>query len=228
MKLIRLVLLLIVAITISCNENGTEKKQLSNSKNSESEIPRKVVFNECRENLKLSNIDTIIRSSAYFFSNSHTKDSFILRVEPGLVKNAKAELQIQTLDGNVIYSQKFDAFFLVRRIYDADTVPTTGGQSGYDDYMARYWKGLTQEQFEKYFKKSIDSFFTNIYPKEFNNFENFAAGKDDISDKEFWNEISNDTTIRLIDITCFECDEGGAIIGYSRKRNRVITLLEHD
>lgn len=226
MKLLSFVLALVIVFAVSCNENNTEKKQ--KDKSTQSEMSKKVVFDDRRENLKLSNTDTIMRSVSYFFSNSNTKDVFILKVDPGMVKSSKAELQIQTSNGDIIYIQKFDAFFLVRGIYEPDTAPQTGGQSAYDNYMTNYWKGLTPARFEKYFKKSIDSFFTNIYPIEYNEIENFAAWEDDISDREFWNEISKDTTIRLLDITCFDCDEGGTIIGYSRKRNKVVTLLEHD
>ena len=226
MKLIKLVLPLVVAVAISCNEKSTERKQKDNSK--EAEMPGKIVFDDRRENLKLFNTDTIIKSTSYFFSNSDTEDVFILTVEPGMVKSSKAQLKIQTTNGDVIYSQKFDAFFLVRGIYEPDTLPKTGWQNTYENYMVSYWKGLTQTQFEKYFKKSIDSFFTNIYPIQSNKIENFAAWVDDVSDKEFWNEVANDTTIRLLDIMCFDCNEGGTIIGYSRKRNKVITLLEHD
>lgn len=227
MKLLSFVLSFVVVITVSCNgDSDTERKRKDNFK--KPEMPGKVVFDDRRENLKLSNKDTIVKSASYFFSNSNIEDAFILKVDPGIVKSSKAELQIQTSNGDVIYSQKFDAFFLVRGIYEPDKVPKTGGQSAYDNYMTSYWKSLTQAQFEKYFQKSIDSFFTNIYPIESNKIENFAAWEDDISDKEFWKEISKDTTIRLLDITCFDCDEGGTIIGYSRKRKKVITLLEHD
>lgn len=41
-------------------------------------------------------------------------------------------------------------------------------------------------------------------------------------------EALTDSNIKLVDITCFTCKEGGAIIGYSRKQNKVVTLLEHD
>lgn len=226
MKFAAIVLLLAVLIAVSCNENKTARKQKDNSK--QSEIPGKVVFDDRRKNLKLYNADTIIRSASYFFSNSNTKDVFILKIEPGLVKHAKAELQIRTSTGVIVYTQKFDAFFLVRRIYEPDTVPKTGGQIAYENYMASYWRKLTPAQFEEYFKRSVDSFFTNIYPLESNNIENLTAWEEDVSEKEFWKEISEDTTIRLMDIACFDCEEGGTIIGYSRKRQEVVALLEHD
>ena len=51
---------------------------------------------------------------------------------------------------------------------------------------------------------------------------------EDITDAEFKNEVLADSTINLIDVTCFDCDEGGSTIGYSRKQNKVVTLFEHD
>jgi len=230
MKLYRLCLgLLIITIVFSCNENNTDRKQTSSAKDSLPGTLNKVVYDDRRESLQLSTTDTIMKFTSDFFSNAQTKDLFLLKIAPGMVKNSKAELQIVTTEGKVIYSQTFDAFYFIRGIYEPDTIPTTGGQSVYENYMENYWKAITPKQYEEYFKKSVDSFFNNIYPIDSNKRENLNAWNDeDINDKQFWNEILEDRTIKLIDITCFDCSEGGVIIGYSRKQNKVITLIEHD
>ncbi len=230
MKFVGLCLgLLMITIIFSCNENGSiNNKQTTSPKDTLPGIPGKVVFDDLRENLKLSNADTITRSASYFFSNSQSKDLFILKVTPGMVKTSFAELQIRTSNGTIIYTQKFDAFYFIRGIFEPDTLPKTGGQAAYETFMEHYWKAITPKQFEDYFKKSVDSFFTDIYPIESNKFENLSAWNEDLKGKDFWKEISEDSTIRLLDITCFDCDEGGAVIGYSRRQNKVVTLFDHD
>jgi len=185
-----------------------------------------VIYDSNRKNLKLSFSDTIKLSKSYFFSNTKFKDLFLLTIKPGLVKNSKAELKIIRADNKVIYTYSFDAFYFIKGIYEPDTIPT-GGQEVYEKYMEEYWKSLTPKQYESYFKKSVKNFFDAITfinkakIKELNSWE-------DITNKDFLNEIIADPTIKLIDITCFDCDEGGSIIGYSRKQEKVITLLEHD
>ena len=155
-------------------------------------------------------------------------DLFILKIYPGMVKNSKAELTIVTAEGRSIYTQNFDAFYFIRGIYEPHTIPTNGGQDSHEAYMERYWRSITPGQYEAYFNRSIDSFFISIYPIPYSRHQDLSTWEEDISDKQFWAEISEDTTIKLFDITCFDSDEGGRIIGYSRKQNKVLTLLEHD
>ena len=220
--------LVIVVVFFSCNGSRKDGNQQSSIRDTIHAAPNKEVYDDNRESLKLSVADTIKRSASYFFSNRETKDQFVLKIAPGMVKSSKAELQIVTADGKVIYSQAFDAFFFVRGIYEPDTIPTTGGQSDYEAYMERYWKSITQQQFEVYFKRSVDSFFTNIYPIEHHAAEDINAWNGEIENKAFWDEILKDPAIKLMDITCFDCSEGGVVIGYSRKEGKVVKLLEHD
>jgi hypothetical protein len=129
----------------------------------------------------------------------------------------------------VIYSQAFDTYYFVKWIYDPDTVPTTGGQEEFEKYMENYAKSITAKQYETYFKKNVDSFFEEslsfLDNNKFKELEGFGL---EVNDKYFLNEYLADTTIKLIDIICFDCDEGGSIIGYSKTQNKVVTLFEHD
>lgn len=233
------IFLVFLTSLLACNSNKKENKyngslqhtsenKLNNSdkKDSLQDTSEKVVYADRRENLKLSVADTIKISNSYFFSNPNSEDKFQLTISPGLVKNSKAEFQIITPENKIIYTQSFDAFYFIRGIYEPDTIPS-GGQEVYEKYMDKYWRSLTPEQFEAYFKKSVDTFFDVISPIEDKN-EEIKEWEENISDKKFLNEVLTDPAIKLINIPCFDCDEGGGIIGYSPKQNKVITLLEHD
>jgi hypothetical protein len=226
----KLRLLFLTAITTaalaSCNGNGTTKNKTITA--ADTPANNGIVYEDSRESLPLSIADTITKSEMRFFSNNETKDLFQLKIDPGMVKNSKARLEILNSTGNVIYTQTFDAFFFVQRIYEPDTIPTTGGQEEYDAFMQQYWKSLTLPQYEACFNKSVDSFFTYIYHIENNNVETIKSWTDEISDKEFMEELLQNLAIKLIDVPCFDCKEGGYTIGYSRKRNKVATLIEHD
>lgn len=223
------IFLIILTSLFACNSNKKETKLNNNSKNIDTlqVASKKVVYEDKRENLKLSVADTIKISNSYFFSNQNSKDIFQLTINPGLVKNSKAELQIITADNKIIYTQSFDTFYFIREIYEPETIPS-GGQEVYEKYMEKHWKSLTLKQFEAYFKKNVDNFFGVISPIENDNKEDLKGWEEDITDKEFLNEILTNPAIKLINIPCFDCDEGGEIIGYSLEQNKVISLLEHD
>jgi hypothetical protein len=211
---------------MSCNSENSENQQAdSSSKHLKGSI--ETVNFEKTDNLKLTLADTLKKSNSYFFSNLQSKDLFLLTIEPGLIKNSSAKLQIITTNHKVIYTQSFDALYFVKGIYEPDTVPTTGGQKQYEKYVKTYWKSITSRQYESFFKKSVDNFFSAVYPITKNKYEDLKAWNEDILDKDFLNEVLSDSTIHLID-TCLGCDEGGEIIGFSKRRNKVISLVGHD
>ncbi|HEX8514560.1 MAG TPA: hypothetical protein VF868_00065 [Bacteroidia bacterium] len=228
MKIMKPYILLAILTTIlSCNSNKTENNQGDTANDSSQTAIDKDNYDRT-ENLKLSITDTIKKSTSYSFSNQQSKDLFLLTIEPGMVKNSKSALQIITADNKIIYTQTFDTYYFIKWIYEPDTIPTTGGQEAYEKYMENYWKSITPKQYETHFKKSVDSFFDAVYPMKKKKFENLKAWEEDITDKDFLNEVLADSTIQLFDITCFDCDEGAAVIGYSRKQHKVVTLVEHD
>lgn len=186
-----------------------------------------VVYDSRRENLKLTLPDTLKLSKSYFFSRLDSQDLFLLTISPGPVKTSKAKLEIITLHGEVIYTQSFDTFYFIRGIYEPDRVPTSGGQEAYDKYMDEYWRSLKPKQYEEYFEKNTKDFFKYISVQSPNSY-NFKVWEEDITDHDFLKEVMADSTIQLTDITCFDCDEGSSIIGYSKNKKKVITLLEHD
>lgn len=220
--------LAIIATFFSCDTNKTENTLKSNNKDTSKITTQPIVYEDRRENLPLSIHDTIKKSASYFFSNTTTKDEFQLSIEPVMVKNAKAILKIITANHNLIYKQDFDAYFFVQGIFEPDSIPADISQDAYDAYIDKYGKSISMQQYETYFKKNVDSFFQFIYPIKENTEKDLNAWGSDILDKDFMQEALRDTTIQLFDITCFTCKEGGAIIGYSRKQNKVVTLLEHD
>jgi len=171
--------------------------------------------------------DTIKSSKSFSFSNSESKVLFQLTINPGLVKNSKSLFQIINSDKKVIFSVTFDTFYFIRGIFEPDKIPS-GGQEVYEKYLKDYWQSLTLEQYEIYLKNSIKNFFKEILFLDRIQFIKMNESGDDVEDKDFLNEIKEDPTIRLVNITCFDCDEGGSIIGYSKKKERVLTILNHD
>lgn len=226
MKIKTIIASITLTTLLSCNSK-TKKNPIISTNDSIKSTADKVTYDKT-DNLILSVPDTIKKSASYFFSNSQTKDLFVLTIEPGMVKNSKSSLQIITTDNKVIYSQFFDTYYFIKWIYNADNVPTTGGQEAYEKYMENYWKSITPKQYETHFKKRVGNFFDAIYPLLKNSYADLKNWEEDITEKDFFQEVTADTTIHLFDISCFDCDEGGAIIGYSRKQNKVVTLVEHD
>ena len=220
----------VVTLTIlsgySSNQNGdniTDDKFTYTSTDNNMQV----VYDSRRENLKLSVSDTIKSSKSFLFSNSKSKDLFQLTINPGLVKNSKSLLQIITSDKEVIFSVTFDTFYFIRGIFEPNTIPS-GGREVHEKYLKDYWQSLTLEQYETYLKNSIKNFFKEILFIDRAQFIKMNGSGNDIEDKDFLNEIKADSTIRLVNITCFDCDEGGSIIGYSKKKEKVLTILNHD
>lgn len=227
MKIITpIVITSLITILLSCNLNPSGLKQPALTDSLHTNTAE--VSYDRTENLTLVNTDTIKKTAYFFFSNQQTKDLFLLTIEPGLVKNSKSSLQILTTSNKVVYKQTFDTDYFIKLIYEPDSIPTTGGQEEYDKYMEHYWKSITPKQYEACFNKSVNSFFNAIYPIAKDKYADLKNWGVEINDQDFFKEIFADTTIQLIDVSCFDCSEGGAIIGYSKKQNKLVTLLEHD
>lgn len=216
--------LILIAVVLGCtNRTNTT---VVDSQDSLKQGNDKVIYDSCRENLKFSVNDTIRISKSFTFSNVNSKDLFILTINPGLVKESKSSFQIRTSDGKIIYDETFDSFYFVRDIFEPSTYPTSGGQDAYDNYIKEYWQSLTEKQYDECFNKNIQSFYENI------SFINRNSLKEILEmgefDKDNLNEVQADTTITIINITCFDCDEGGSIVFYSPKKEKLVTLLDHD
>lgn len=220
----------VVTLTVlsvhSSNLNGDNSTN-DNLIDTSTDKNKQVVYDSRRENLKLSVPDTIKSSKSFLFSNSKSQDLFQLTINPGLVKNSKSLLQILTSDKKVIFSVTFDTFYFIRGIFEPDTIPS-GGQEVYEKYLKDYWQSLTLKQYEAYFKNSIKNFFKDIRFIDRARFIEMNESGNDVVDKDFLNEMKVDSTIRLVSITCFDCDEGGSIIGYSKKKEKVLTILNSD
>jgi len=220
----------VVTLTVlsgySSNQNGDN---ITNDKftYTSTDNNMQVVYDSRRENLKLSVSDTIKSSKSFLFSNSKSKDLFQMTINSGLVKNSKSLLQIITSDKKVIFSVTFDTFYFIRGIFEPNTIPS-GGREVHEKYLKDYWQSLTLEQYETYLKNSIKNFFKEILFIDRAQFIKMNESGNDVEDKDFLNEIKADSTIILVNITCFDCDEGGSIIGYSKKKEKVLTILNHD
>ncbi|MFL5766007.1 MAG: hypothetical protein ACJ77K_18830 [Bacteroidia bacterium] len=214
-------------VFLSCNSGQNEKSNGPGNTDSLKTVTEVKKYDPT-ENLKLATGSIITRSESYFFSNSKNKDLFRLTIAPGPVKNSEAKFEIITPDSAIAYSVIFSSYYFITGIYEPDTIPTTGGQEAYEKYMEHYWKSITPAQYEAYFYKNVNGFFDAVQPLLDDRSEELNAWKEQVTDQAFFNEALADTTIRLFDITCFDCDEGGSIIGFSKKQNKAITFIEHD
>lgn len=137
-------------------------------------------------------------------------------------------LKLLQKKNEILYKETFRTYYFLRGIEEPATVPT-GSQKAYEEYMEKYKKSLTLNQYKSYFNKSLDNFFDNaIYPIAKKNYQELKNWEEDIDDKKFLNEVYTDSTVNVIDLICFDCDEGGKMIGYSKMNKTVKTLLEHD
>jgi len=209
----------------ACQSHGDEQNKNSNESSHKEKI-NKATFTNPRENLGLSNQDTIKISKSYLFSNHQSEDVFRLTVLPGLVKNSISTLEIITAKNKVIYKDTFDTYHFVAGIFRPDTIPSDGIEE-YEKYIAQYHKSLTIDKIQDYFQKNLQNFDSKISFVDRSNFKQMLQWGE-VEDKEALNEVMSDPTIILADITCFDCDEGGSVIFFSKKRGKVITLLAHD
>ncbi|MBF4471358.1 hypothetical protein [Flavobacterium sp. HJJ] len=226
MKLIktRIVLIITSIIIYSCKENKLESNSIDSIQTKNSEVSLDI--NE--DKLKFSIDDTIKNSKTYFFSNSKSKDLFLLTINPGTIESSKSELKIITKENEIIYKESFQTYYFIKGIEEPKTIPTSS-QKEYEKYIKKYIKSLTANQYKSYFNKNVNDFFDNaVYPIQKKKYNEIKDWEEDIEDKEFLNEVFTDSTVNVIDIVCFDCDEGGKMIGYSKKNNKVKTLLEHD
>jgi hypothetical protein len=181
-------------------------------------------YDDSREDLKYELNDTLKISKSFYFSENKAKDIFQLTIYPGLINNSKSDFKIITSEGVVIYEQVFDSFYFTRGVFVPDSVPTAE-QGSYDQYLKKYKMSLTQKQYDRHIKKRIDHFFDGTFvTKEVLEQLN---GWDDV-DKTVLKEILSDTTIVVADIACYDCDEGGSMIYFSRTKKKIETLVSHD
>lgn len=177
-------------------------------------------YDDTREDLKYKFEDTLRISKSFYFTNHETKDNFQLTIYPGLIKKSKSDFKIISNEGRIIYEQEFDSFYFIRGIFVPDSVPS-GGQESYDRYLKEYSSSLTHNQYDQYVKKKIDIFF-----------DHFFVSKEVINEVRQWDDVDKnlllDTTIVLIDVPCFDCDEGGMMYYYSKERKKILTLVSHD
>ncbi|OYU96489.1 MAG: hypothetical protein CFE21_08865 [Bacteroidetes bacterium B1(2017)] len=224
MKITHLLTLSLLLLLTACTSNTTQ--QTAASKDTTQAIAGEESHDRTQY-VSLAIGDTIKKSTSYYFSNAKEKDVFLLTIHPGKVRESTSTLQIITAKGQVIYTQTFETFYFVKLILEPDSVPNSGGQEEYDAFVDAYCKAITPTQYERFFYKNLNTFFETIYLIDKSKNADFNS-EEDIQDKNFLQEILSDTSLQLIDIACYNCSEGGATIGYSKKQNKVVTLLEHD
>ena len=151
----------------------------------------------------------ISKLKTYYFSNTKVKDNFILTITPGQIKQSKSTFKIQTSTGMVLFSQTFSTYFFIQNLFPSDLMPN---------------RKEIDKEYNKNIQKFLDSFIQSIDSSDFREFSKFG----NITKPELLSEIKNDTSIRMFDIPCFDCDEGGSVIFYSHKDNKVDTIIDHD
>lgn len=214
-----------VILVFASMTSVTGQELIDKSTEKQENIKEQVVYAPFRENLKLSFSDTILSSKSYYFSDSNSKDIFRLIVRPGFVKNSKSEFQIKSSNGTIIYSKVFDSFALLMRIFEPIEIPK---DTNYETYREEYGKSLTIGQFKTYFNKSVKDFFDNISFIDRPKFQEMIKWGY-VNDKEALKKVLADSTTKLINLNCFDCDTGGGTVLYfSKQKGKIIEILGHD
>ncbi len=222
---------LVSLLTIRCGGQRAEESEFSedttatNSQLDINRVDRKPYYDSTRESLKFEITDTLKFSKSFHFSNRDIEDHFLLTINPGLINKSKSEFKILSDQGELIYTQIFDSYSFIIGIFQPPSVPPSG-QEVYDRYRTEYIKSLTQNQYDSYVKKNIENFYDQIHFLKRDRLNDLS--KWDETNKEALKEVLSDTTIILVDISCFDCYEGGEIVFYSKDSKDIKTLLSHD
>jgi hypothetical protein len=199
----------------ACSSNNEQVENNVSTADTSKAKTETVIYDDIRAAIKLSISDTLKHSKEVLFSDNNNKDIFLLTINPGPVKTSKSKIEIISHDHKSLYSETFDTYyFIMYIIHDADTIPTLKFQT-------------------EYFQKNVKDVFESLHfittQKDWAEWtESFGSDWTNDADKEFLTEVRADTTIKLLDLACFNCEEGGYLIGYSKKQGKVVTLLSHD
>ena len=135
------------------------------------------------------------------FSNSNSKDKFIISIIGNTILEGEMVFQIINSEGEELLNEKYPSNYLIGFGYDQYT--TIAGQ-------------------EKFIKKRVKEFF-----KDENFFEPAISADEeydiDYSNENIWNDIKSDPT--TIGFYYLIGEERGCRIAYSKKENKVLTYF---
>lgn len=226
---------LVCILAVGCSKNKTNKPENSventttsktNSNANVEQVDKTESYDSIREYLKFEIPDTLKFSRAFHFSNQLSKDSFLLIINPGLINRSKSELKIITTKGDMIYSQVFDSYCFISGIFQPTSVPPAEREN-YDQYLIKYRKSLTANQYDSYVEKKIKQFFETIYFVKKDRLNEINKWGEE-ANKEALKEVVADTTIIIVDVPYFDSYEGGQMFFYSKRKNAIKILLDHD
>ncbi len=160
------------------------------------------------------------------FSDSATKDTFILTIPIGPISKTKTNYCIKTASNKVIFTYDFATNVFVRGIFEPDTIPQQDGQEVYDKYMAQYLRSLKKEQFEAYAIKQAKEVFEGIVTDRSTLAE--IVDTTTLDNAIMYKEVMANPSIVVIYIPCFGCDEGGSFYCYSPKEGKAVLLFSSD
>ncbi|WP_243348656.1 hypothetical protein [Parabacteroides sp. FAFU027] len=235
-----ILIILLISTTSSCTnkaENGDSKiAYITHTKynsvvqntniDSLSQYSYVELYQKIKSTLKGASFERpFVKTKDYHFSNPNKPDHFIIEIPAGLIAKSKSRFVIKDNDGKTIYEETFDTHYLVRDIFDPETIPTES-QEAIDRYRKKYIYSLTKKQFETFTQKEVDRNL-NIF---FCNRQDIISMNNDegIINKEFYHEVISDSTLKIISLPCFDCDEGVYILSFSKQKGRVIRFMSLD
>jgi hypothetical protein len=165
----------------------------------------------------------IRQTKATFFSSSIKQDTVVLTVDAGSICKSKSHLTIKTFENKVVFSETFNTGFFVQGIFEPDTIPQ-GGQDVYDKFIDKYIKSIPKTKFEKFTLTKIQSFLNNIKA----NRSGIKQFKEDVIDKQLYQQVMKEKINKVIWFPCFDCEEGVRYFAYSIIKGKAVKILETD
>ena len=224
---ITLCCLVALAIMFGCNSGGNAGKPATNpvGDTASTDSTKNAMADSVRKNLRGASFgDTIRIVKLYTFSRNDSADTFELKVPPGPIAVSTATMTIKTMANTIIFSVPVPTYFFVRDIFDQDTT-SARDQDEFERHQRTYTISLTRSQFEAFAEKRIKEFFYDGFSD--NNHLDSDAGEP-TDNKELYEEVKRDSTIKVFWLPCFDCDEGASCYAYSRKEGKAIVIATSD
>lgn len=187
-----------------------------------------VLFDEIDKKLKLASFPTAQAFyRLYHFSGDMAYDTLFLLVPAGAIGSSLSRFEIHSPKGEVLYADTFHTSFFSRELlFGPDSIPA--GITDYEQFRFTWVKSLTGRQIETYVKDQLGKFLETTSVDKEKDFKDLPDTDDGIIDKAEFQSVMADPALGMVWTPCFECDEGGAIIGFSKKQKKGIMIFGSD
>lgn len=171
----------------------------------------------------------IRNAQRFFFSNKETQDEFSFYIPVGPVGETKSIMTISTSGKDLIFSDTINTISLAQWMAYPDEVPANLNRIQYLHFMINYLNRLSEKDVQEFLEDKAGTIFSRIFTEkaELRDPETMALLNKDIP-KELYNEVMSSDDTNIIFWPCYNCEEGGNYLGYSKSKKTVINLASSD